>query len=79
MHAGEYLAVMQPNGHWRLYRINSRFLNGALDVTFVQRAEDVTSLLVRTRGIPVTLVGFKALIGFRGGEVGMGSASALLV
>lgn len=56
MHTGEYLAAMQPNGHWHLYWVNGRFPNGALDVAFVQRAESVTSLLARTRGM--TLAGF---------------------
>jgi hypothetical protein len=55
MHEGEYLAVMQPNGHWHLYRVNGRFPNGALDITFIQTVRPVSTLLARTKGIPVTL------------------------
>jgi hypothetical protein len=33
--------------------------NGALDVTFVESAEHMTILLVRTKGVPLTLVGFR--------------------
>ncbi len=50
---------MQPNGHWHLFRVNFRFPNGALDVTFVQSAEPMTILLAHTKDGPLTLVRFR--------------------
>ena len=58
MHTGEFIAVMQPNGQWHLLRVNFRFPNDALDVTFVQSAEHIAIMLARTKGVPLTLIGF---------------------